>query len=191
MSNKPSKSKSLSAAAQKQLIETLKARFEKNTPRHPGLAWADVQSKLESAPAKVWSLAEMERTGGEPDVIGFDKKTGAYHFVDCSPESPTGRRSLCYDREGLESRKEARPVSSAIDIANEMGVELLDEDQYRALQAVGRFDVKTSSWLLTPPDIRRLGGAIFGDWRYGRVFVYHNGAQSYYAARGFRAILRV
>lgn len=191
MSTKSSKPKSLSAAAAKQLIATLKARFEANVSRHPGIEWSDVASKLESSPAKLASLAEMERTGGEPDVIGFDKKTGTYLYVDCSPESPTGRRSLCYDREGLESRKEARPVSSAIDIANEMGVELLDEDQYRALQAVGRFDVKTSSWLLTPPDIRRLGGAIFGDWRYGRVFIYHNGAQSYYAARGFRAVLRL
>lgn len=191
MSTKSSKPKSLSAAAAKQLVATLKARFEANSARHPDIEWSDVASKLESSPAGLASLAEMERTGGEPDVIGFDKKTGTYLYVDCSPESPTGRRSLCYDREGLESRKEARPVSSAIDIANEMGVELLDEDQYRALQAVGRFDVKTSSWLLTPPDIRRLGGAIFGDWRYGRVFIYHNGAQSYYAARGFRAILRV
>ena len=186
-----SKSKPLSAAALKALIETLKARFEKNASRHPDLKWDDVQARLESSPAALWSLSEMDRTGGEPDVIGLDQKTGEYFFVDCSPESPAGRRSLCYDREGLESRKEARPVSSAVDVANEMGVELLDEEQYRALQAVGRFDMKTSSWLLTPPDVRRLGGAIFGDWRYGRVFVYHNGAQSYYAARGFRAICRV
>lgn len=191
MPTKPSKPKALTAAASKQLIESLKTRFEKNADRHPDVKWKDVQAKLESSATAIASLAEMERTGGEPDVIGFDKKTGHYLYVDCSPESPTGRRSLCYDREGLESRKEARPVSSAIDIANEMGVELLDEDQYRALQAVGRFDVKTSSWLLTPPDIRRLGGAIFGDWRYGRTFIYHNGAQSYYAARGFRAVCRV
>jgi hypothetical protein len=185
------KTASASAGEHDALLETLKTRFEQNTSRHPGVAWADVRAKLAASPDKLRALAEMERTGGEPDVIAFDKKRNEYHFVDCSAESPAGRRSLCYDRAGLESRKEARPVSSAIDVANEMGVELLDEDQYRALQAVGRFDVKTSSWLLTPDPIRRLGGAIFGDWRYGRTFIYHNGAQSYYAARGFRAILRV
>lgn len=155
------------------------------------MAWDKVQAKLQSNPLKLCSLHEMERTGGEPDVVGFDKKTGEYHFCDCAHESPSGRRSLCYDREGLESRKEHRPANTVIDLAAEMGIELLDEDQYRSLQVFGPFDTKTSSWLKTPQPIRALGGAIFGDQRYGRVFVYHNGAQSYYGSRGFRGLLRV
>ncbi len=173
------------------LLKTLKERFEKNLKRHKGLEWSKVQAKLEATSGKLWSLSEMERTGGEPDVIGYDTKTGEYVYCDCSAESPAGRRSLCYDREALAERKEHKPKNNALDLAAELGIELLNEEQYRQLQKVGEFDAKTSSWLLTPPDIRKLGGAIFGDYRYGTVFVYHNGAQSYYAARGFRGLLRV
>jgi hypothetical protein len=183
--------KELSAGQRDKLLSALKARFEKNMNRHKGLEWAKVQAKLEANPEKLWSLNEMERTGGEPDVIGHDKKSGEYTFCDCSAETPTDRRSVCYDREGLESRKEHKPATSAIDMATAMGVELLSEEQYRDLQKLGIFDAKTSSWLKTPPEIRKLGGAIFGDCRFGRVFVYHNGAQSYYAARAFRGSLRV
>jgi len=173
------------------LIRILKERFQKNMNRHNSLVWADIQSKLEAELTKLWSLHEMERTGGEPDVTGFDEKTNEYVFVDCSAESPAGRRSLCYDREALESRKENRPAGSVLDMAAAMGIELLTEEEYRGLQELGTFDAKTSSWILTPPDIRQLGGAFFADYRYGHVFVYHNGAESYYSARGFRAILRV
>jgi hypothetical protein len=173
------------------LLSALKVRFEKNPNRDASLAWAGVQARLEARPEKLWSLQEMERTGGEPDVVGHDKKTGEYVFFDCSPESPNGRRSLCYDREGLEARKEHKPRDSAIDVAAAMGIEMLSEAQYRELQALGSFDTKTSSWVTTPPDIRRLGGAIFCDRRYGHVFTYHNGAESYYAARGFRGALKV
>jgi hypothetical protein len=175
----------------KDLLETLQARFDKNMQRHKGIAWAKVQAKLAANPEKLRSLNEMERTGGEPDVVGHDKKTGEYIFFDCSAESPDGRRSVCYDREGLESRKEHRPKNSAVDLAAAMGIELLTEEQYRALQKLGEFDAKTSSWVQTPADIRKLGGALFCDRRYDTVFVYHNGAQSYYAARGFRGSLRV
>ena len=173
------------------LLKTLKARFEKNMNRHPGIEWASVQARLEASPAKLWSLSEMERTGGEPDVVRRDEKTGEYVFYDCAAESPEGRRSLCYDGEALESRKQARPDGSAVDMATGMGIELLAEEQYRELQKLGEFDTKTSSWVKTPPDIRKLGGAIFGDRRYNRVFVYHNSAPSYYAARGFRGSLKV
>ncbi|HAP42667.1 MAG: hypothetical protein A2087_02675 [Spirochaetes bacterium GWD1_61_31] len=174
-----------------ELLETLKGRFDKHQKRHPGLAWADVQAKLVANPAKLRSLAEMEASGGEPDVIAYDADAGEYLFVDCAAESPAGRRSLCYDRAALESRKEARPENSVLSLATAMGVELLTEQQYRDLQRLGEFDLKTSSWLETPAAIRKLGGAIFGDRRYDTVFVYHNGAPSYYAARGFRAALRV
>ncbi len=176
-----------------ELMQTLATRFEKNMKRHKGLEWPIIQARLDmkNAPNKLRSLHEMERTGGEPDVVGLNKKTGEYLFFDCSPESPTGRRSLCYDRQGLESRKEHQPENTAIDMANEMGVELLTEEQYRALQQLGNFDTKTSSWLQTPAAIRKLGGAIFADLRYGQVFVYHNGAQSYYGSRAFRGILKV
>ena len=191
MKNTRSSQKSLSPDQREALLGTLKARFEKNMNRHKGLEWAKVQAKLEANPEKLWSLNEMENTGGDPDVVGHDKKAGEFAFYDCSAESPSGRRSVCYDREGLESRKEHKPANSAMDLAAAMGVELLTEDEYRELQKLGTFDAKTSSWLKTPPDIRKLGGAIFGDWRYGRVFVYHNGAQSYYGARAFRAALRV
>lgn len=173
------------------LINALKNRFEHNMVRHKGLEWSEVQARLEAAPEKLQSLNEMERTGGEPDVVGRDKKTGEYIFVDCSPESPDGRRNVCYDREGLESRKEHKPANTAVDMATAMGIELLSEDEYRTLQKMGIFDAKTSSWLKTPPGIRKLGGAIFADFRYGQVFVYHNGAQSYYGVRGFRGSLRV
>jgi hypothetical protein len=173
------------------LLKALKVRFDKHPNRHKGLAWAAVQAKLDASPAKLWSLHEMERTGGEPDVVGRDKKTGEYLFVDCAAESPTGRRSLCYDREALESRKEAKPKSSAIDMAAAMGVELLTEEQYRELQTLGEFDGKTSSWVKTPAAIRSLGGANVCDRRYDQVFTYHNGAPSYYAARGFRGSVRV
>lgn len=173
------------------LLKALKARFEKNMNRHRGVEWARVQERLEANPAKLWSLSEMERTGGEPDVVRRDGKTGEYVFYDCAADSPNGRRSLCYDREGLEARKEARPEDSAVDMAAGIGIELLAEEQYSELQKLGEFDTKTSSWLKTPPDIRKLGGAIFGDRRYGRVFVYHNSAPSYYAARGFRGWLKV
>jgi len=183
--------KELSAAQRKELVGALKVRFEKNMNRHKGLEWSNVQSRLEALGKKMWSLSEMERTGGEPDVVGFDKKTGAYIFFDCAAESPKGRRSLCYDRAALDARKEHKPENSAIDMAAEMGVELLSEEEYRALQKLGDFDSKTSSWVTTPSAIRKLGGAIFCDFRYGNVFVYHNGADSYYAARGFRASLKV
>jgi hypothetical protein len=183
--------KELSPEERAELLQTLQARFEKNRSRHQGLAWAEVQARLEAAPEKFWSLSEMERTGGEPDVIGRDAETGAFIFCDCAAESPKGRRSVCYDREGLEARKEARPENNAVDMAAAMGVDLLTEDEYRALQELGEFDTKTSSWLITPSDVRDLGGALYGDRRYGRVFVYHNGAPSYYAARGFRGLLRV
>lgn len=181
----------LSPEQREELLQTLKARFEKNMNRHPGLEWADVQAKLEANPEKLWSLHEMEETGGEPDVVGHDGKTGEYIFYDCSAESPKGRRSVCYDREALESRKEHKPKSSAVEMAAAMGIELLTEEQYRELQQLGIFDMKTSSWVITPERIRKLGGALFCDRRYDTVFVYHNGAESYYAARGFRGSLRV
>jgi hypothetical protein len=174
-----------------ELLEALKERFEKNMNRHRGLEWSKVQTKLEASPDKLWSLNEMENTGGEPDVVGYDQKTGEYLFYDCSAESPKERRSLCYDRKALESRKENKPKNNVMDMAASMGIELLSEEEYQALQQLGQFDTKTSSWLKAPDDIRKLGGAIFGDYRFGRVFVYHNGAESYYAARGFRGLLRV
>jgi len=183
--------KELSPKQRQELLNTLKARFEKNMNRHKGLEWAKVQAKLEANTEKLWSLNEMERTGGEPDVVGHDKKTGEYIFYDCSAESPKGRRSFCYDREALESRKENKPENNAIDVADAMGIELLAEEQYRELQKLGNFDTKTSSWVKTPSDIRKLGGALFCDRRYDTVFVYHNGAESYYAARAFRGSLRV
>src|SRR5262245_41779595 len=183
--------KDMKVKQREELFSTLKARFEKNTNRHRNLEWAEVQAKLEGDTGKMWSLNEMERTGGEPDVVGRDKKTGEYIFIDCSAESPKGRRSVCYDREALESRKEHRPENNAIDMAVAMGVELLTEEQYRELQNLGNFDTKTSSWVKTPADIRKLGGAIFCDRRYDTVFMYHNGADSYYGARGFRGSLRV
>ncbi len=183
--------KVLSAEQREELLAVLKARFETHMNRHRGLEWASVQARLEANPEKLWSLYEMERTGGEPDVVGYDAETGEYIFYDCSPESPAGRRSLCYDREALEARKEHKPESSAIDMAAAMGIELLTEEQYRELQELGDFDTKTSSWLKTPPEIRKLGGALFADRRYGRVFVYHNSAPSYYSSRGFRGSLRV
>jgi len=171
------------------LLRTLKTRFEKNMPRHKGVAWSDVQARIESNQTALKSLLAMEKTGGEPDVIAQDKKTGRITFCDCAIETPTGRRSLCYDRAALESRKEAKPENSAVDMAADMGIDLLTEEQYRDLQKLGKFDAKTSSWVVTPPKVRSLGGALFCDYRYGRVFVYHNGAQSYYAARGFRGLL--
>ncbi len=174
-----------------ELLGILKARFEKNMNRHQGLEWTKVQARLEANPEKLWSLSEMEKTGGEPDVVGHDKKTGEYIFYDCSAESPKGRRSFCYDREALDARKENKPANNAMDVAQAMGVELLTEEQYRELQKLGEFDTKTSSWVKTPAEIRKLGGAIFCDRRYNTVFVYHNGAESYYAARGFRGVLRV
>ena len=183
--------KELSPEQRKKLLEALKARFEKNMNRHKGLEWANAQAKLEANTEKLWSLNEMERTGGEPDVVGHDKKTGEYIFYDCSPESPKGRRSICYDRDALESRKEHKPKDNAMDRAAAMGIELLTEEQYRELQKLGDFDTKTSSWVKTPFDIRKLGGALFCDRRFNTVFVYHNGAESYYAARAFRGSLRV
>lgn len=174
-----------------ELIKVLKERFEKNSARHEGIVWAKVQAKLEANAEKLWSLDEMEITGGEPDVVGYDKKTDEYIFYDCSAESPKGRRSLCYDREALNSRKEHKPQNSAIDMAEEMGIEMLTEEEYRQLQTLGKFDTKTSSWVKTPAEIRKLGGAIFCDFRYGTVFTYHNGAESYYAARAFRGSLRI
>src|SRR3979409_1713398 len=183
--------KELSPKQSEELLRALKARFEKNLNRHKGLEWAKVEAKLKANPEKLWSLNEMERTGGEPEVVGHDKKTGEYIFYDCSAESPKGRRSLCYDREALESRKENKPKDNAVDIAAAMGIELLTEEQYRELQKLGEFDTKTSSWVKTPSDIRKLGGALFCDRRYDTVFVYHNGAESYYAARAFRGSLRV
>lgn len=183
--------KESSPEQREELLKALKARFEKNMNRHKGLEWAKIKARLESDAGKLWSLKEMERTGGEPDVIGHDKKTGEYIFFDCSAESPKDRRSVCYDREGLDSRKEHKPANNAIDMAAGMGIELLTEEQYRELQKLGEFDLKTSSWLKTPADIRKLGGALFGDRRYDQVFVYHNGAQSYYSARAFRGSLKV
>ena len=183
--------KDLSSAQREELLKTLKARFEKNMNRHQGVEWAKVQAKLEASPAKLWSLSEMERTGGEPDVVAHDKKAGEYIFFDCSPESPKDRRSFCYDREALDSRKEAKPKNSAMDAAAAMGIELLTEQEYLELQTLGTFDTKTSSWVKTPPEMRKLGGALFADRRFGRVFMYHNGAESYYAARAFRGSLRV
>jgi len=180
-----------SSKEQDELLKTLKSRFEKNEKRHPGIKWNDVQAKLEKHPAKLWSLQQMEITEGEPDVIAFDKKSGEYLFVDCSAETPKGRRSICYDADALESRKENKPKHSAVGMADEMGIEILDEEQYKALQQVGKFDTKTSSWVKTPRAIRELGGAIFCDWRYDHVFTYHNGAESYYAARAFRGALKV
>src|ERR1044072_4156275 len=191
MNKANSNKKKLSSEQREELLRALKARFEKNMNRHKGLEWTKVQAKLEANPEKLWSLSEMERTGGEPDVVGFDKKTGEYMFYDCSGESPKGRRSVCYDREALEARKEHKPKDSAIGMAEAMGIELLTEEQYRELQKLGEFDLKTSSWVQTPADIRKLGGALFCDRRYNTVFVYHNGADSYYAARGFRGSLRV
>lgn len=191
----PAKNKSNSLVLQRdkseELLRTLKIRFEKNISRHKSIKWAKVEAKLEATPEKLWSLYEMERTGGEPDVVGYDEQTGEYIFFDCSAESPKDRRSLCYDREALESRKEHKPKDNAADMSATMGIELLTEEQYRELQKLGEFDLKTSSWVKTPPDIRKLGGALFCDRRYGRVFVYHNGAESYYAVRGFRGLLRV
>lgn len=181
--------KSLSTKQQEELLKILKARFEKNMNRHKGIEWSLVESRLKSNPSKLWSLEEMESTEGEPDVVGLDKKSGAIIFYDCSPESPKGRRSLCYDRAALDERKEFKPANSAMDMATEMGTEILSEEDYRALQKLGKFDQKTSSWIETPESVRKLGGAIFADYRYGQVFVYHNGAQSYYAARGFRGKL--
>ncbi|MEZ4887697.1 MAG: DUF4256 domain-containing protein [Chitinophagales bacterium] len=183
--------KELSPEQGEELLEALKTRFEKNKNRHKGLEWAKVQAKLEAHPEKLWSLNEMEVTGGEPDVVDYDANTDEYIFYDCSSESPKGRRSVCYDREGLQSRKEHKPKNNAVDMAAAMGVELLTEEEYRALQQLGNFDTKTSNWVKTPSEIRKLGGAIFADFRYNHVFVYHNGAQSYYAARGFRGVLRV
>ncbi|KIO54064.1 DUF4256 domain-containing protein [Flavobacterium hibernum] len=181
----------LSEEQSQELLKVLEIRFEKNMNRHKDLDWNKVQEKLEANPEKLWSLDEMERTEGEPDVVGFDKKTNEYIFYDCSAESPKGRRSLCYDHEALEKRKENKPVGSAINMATEMGIEILNAEQYNELQKLGNFDAKTSSWIITPSDIRKLGGALFSDFRYNTVFVYHNGAESYYAARGFRGLLRV
>ena len=183
--------KELSAKQREVLLDTLKGRFEKNMNRHKGFEWAQVKVRLAAKPGKLWSLNEMEKTGGEPDVVGQDKKTGEFIFYDCSSESPNGRRSFCYDHEALEARKEHKPENSAIQMAADMGIELLTEEQYRELQKLGKFDTKTSSWIKTPVDIRKLGGAIFCDFRFGRVFVYHNGAESYYAGRGFRGSLWV
>lgn len=184
-------SKNLSSVQADELIKTLKSRFEKNRNRHPELEWEKVQVRLEANPDKLWSLNEMESTGGEPDVVNYDKVTGEYLFYDCSAESPKGRRSYCYDRAAWESRKEYKPENNVLDVATEMGIRLLTEEQYRELQQLGQFDLKTSSWIETPEEIRKYGGAIFCDRRYNHVFVYHNGAESYYAARGFRGMLRV
>jgi hypothetical protein len=191
MNNINSNQKELSPEQREELLRALNARFEKNMNRHKDLEWAKVQAKLEANPEKLWSLYEMERTGGEPDVVGDDKKTGEYIFYDCSAESPKDRRNVCYDRGALESRKEFKPKDSAMDMAAAMGIEILTEEQYRELQKLGNFDTKTSSWVITPSEIRKLGGAIFADRRYDHVFVYHNGAESYYGARGFRGSLRV
>ena len=184
-------SKKLSSKQRDELIATLRSRFEKNMDRHKAISWPDVQKRLEASPAKLSSLAQMESTGGEPDVVGHDKKSGEFIFYDCSLESPTGRRSLCYDRKALDARKENKPKDSALNVAASMGIELLTETQYRGLQTLGKFDTKTSSWVQTPPEIRNLGGALFCDRRYEAVFLYHNGADSYYAARGFRGSLKV
>lgn len=183
--------KKLSSTESESLLTILKERFEKNQNRHEGIDWNKVLSKLETNPEKLWSINEMERTGGEPDVVAYDKNTDEYTFYDCSPESPKGRRSLCYDRQALDSRKENKPKNSAIDLASEMGISILSETEYRKLQALGNFDTKTSSWIETSAEIRKLGGAIFADFRYNTVFVYHNSAESYYAARGFRGALKV
>jgi hypothetical protein len=183
--------KQLSVKQREELLGILKSRFEKNMNRHKGIEWNKVQAKLNANADKLWSLNEMENTGGEPDVVGYDKKTDEYIFYDCAAETPKDRRSLCYDREALESRKEHKPKNNAVDMAAAMGIEILTEEQYRELQKLGKFDTKTSSWLKTPSEIRKLGGAIFGDFRYGQVFVYHNGAQSYYGSRAFRGLLRV
>jgi hypothetical protein len=191
MPNPQIPSQVLSASQREILLDVLKTRFDKNTTRHSGIIWASVLARLEANAVKLWALNEMERTEGEPDVIGFDQQTGEYLFCDCAIESPKGRRSFCYDDEALEARKENKPANSAVGMATAMGIEILTETQYRTLQTLGKFDLKTSSWLATPMEIRALGGAIFGDRRYNSVFVYHNGAESYYAARGFRGILRV
>jgi hypothetical protein len=191
MKQTKSAKKDLPPKEREELLGTLKARFEKNMNRHEGLEWAKVQARLEAGRDKLWWLNEMERTGGEPDVVGFDKKTGEYIFYDCSTESPSGRRSVCYDREALAARKEHKPKDSALEMAAAIGVELLSEEQYRELQKLGKFDTKTSSWVQTPAEIRKLGGALYCDRRYDHVFTYHNGAESYYAARGFRGSLRV
>jgi uncharacterized protein YpuA (DUF1002 family) len=186
-----SEAKRLTQEQQEELLSVLKARFEKNMNRHQNLSWNQIQAKLEANPDKLWSLSEMERTEGEPDVVDYDKEKDEYIFFDCSKESPKGRRSICYDREALEARKKHKPENSAMDVANAMGIEMLTEEQYRSLQELGNFDLKTSSWVKTPDDIRKLGGALFCDYRFGHVFVYHNGADSYYGARGFRGSLRV
>jgi hypothetical protein len=183
--------KKLSAEQRNELLTVLKTRFEKNMSRHKGIEWSSVEKKLDANAEALWSLSEMEKTEGEPDVVALDKKSGTFYFIDCAPESPKGRRSICYDHEALEARKENKPANSAIQMAEDMGIEILNEDQYRALQKVGKFDAKTSSWIETPTDIRKLGGALFCDWRYGHVFTYHNGAESYYAARGFRGCLKL
>ena len=183
--------KQLSPQQREALLSAVKDRFEKNLHRHPGVEWAEVRARLEARPEKLWSLQEMERTGGEPDVVGRDDETGDYLVFDCSAQSPAGRTGVCYDREGLESRKEHKPAANAVDLAAAMGIALLTEAQYRELQKQGEFDTKSSSWVKAPPDIRKLGGALFGDRRYGHVFIYHNGAQSYYSGRGFRGSLRV
>lgn len=188
---KTTEKKELSPKQSEGLLKALKARFEKHADRHEGLKWTSVQAKLEKQPEKLWSLHQMEETGGEPDVVGYQKKSDEYMFVDCSPESPSGRRSVCYDRAAWESRKEHRPEDTAMDMASAMGMEIITEEQYRELQQLGSFDTKTSSWIQTPTDIRKLDGALFADRRYNHVFVYHNGASSYYAARGFRGLLQV
>jgi hypothetical protein len=183
--------KKLSPAQAEEILKTLKTRFEKNLHRHSGMEWSTILKKLENNQGKLWSISEMERTGGEPDVAGYDKDTNEYLFFDCSAESPAGRRSLCYDRQALDTRKENKPENSALDLVAAMGIEILTEMEYRALQELENFDTKTSSWIKTPDSVRQLGGALFADYRYGQVFVYHNGASSYYAARGFRGVLRV
>ena len=183
--------KDLLPEQREELLSTLRKRFEKNMHRHEGLEWAKIQERLEASPEKLWILDEMETTGGEPDVVGYDEQSGAYTFYDCALESPKGRRSICYDQQALDSRKEHKPGHSAIGMAAEMGIEILNEDQYRKLQSFGKVDTKTSSWIKTPDDIRKLGGAIFGDFRYGTIFIYHNGAESYYGARAFRGSLKV
>jgi len=191
MSKSKSNKKKLSSEEGEELLLALRARFEKNMSRHKGINWANVEAKLEANPEKLWSLHEMEISGGEPDVVSYDKKKDIYVFYDCSAETPKGRRSICYDHEALESRKEHKPKNSAVGMADDMGIELLSEEEYRELQKLGDFDTKTSSWIKTPADIRKLGGALFCDRRFGHVFLYHNGAESYYAARGFRGSIRV
>lgn len=191
MSKVSSAKKKLSKEQREELLNILKTRFDKNIKRHKGIEWAKVEAKLDKNPDKLWSLAEMEKTGGEPDVVGIDKKSGEYQFMDCAAESPKGRRSICYDHEALESRKENKPANSAMQMAEDMGIALLTEEQYRELQKLGTFDAKTSSWVKTPDDIRKLGGGLFCDFRFGHVFTYHNGAESYYAARAFRGLLLV